>query len=52
MTSSIEPALLAAAKDARAWPFEEARKIVKRANQARRLLKPSAARCFDRTSRL
>jgi lysyl-tRNA synthetase class 1 len=30
MTTPLEPALAAAAKDARAWPFEEARKIVKR----------------------
>jgi lysyl-tRNA synthetase class 1 len=30
MTAAIDPALLAAAREARAWPFEEARKIVKR----------------------
>ena len=30
MTTPLEPALAAAAKDARAWPFEEARRIVKR----------------------
>jgi lysyl-tRNA synthetase class 1 len=30
MTTPLEPALTAAARDARAWPFEEARKIVKR----------------------
>ena len=30
MTQPLEPALAAAAKEARAWPFEEARRIVKR----------------------
>jgi lysyl-tRNA synthetase class 1 len=30
MTAAIDPALLAAAREARAWPFEEAKKIVKR----------------------
>src|SRR5688572_17461897 len=30
MTQPFDPRLIAAAKDARAWPFEEARKIVKR----------------------
>jgi lysyl-tRNA synthetase class 1 len=30
MTEPLEPALAAAAKEARAWPFEEARRIVKR----------------------
>ncbi len=42
MTTPLEPALLAAAKDARAWPFEEARKIVKRLEglQGRRRTRP------------
>jgi lysyl-tRNA synthetase, class I len=30
MTTPLEPALLAAAKEARAWPFEEARKLIAR----------------------
>jgi lysyl-tRNA synthetase class 1 len=30
MTTPIEPALIAAAREARAWPFEEARRIIKR----------------------
>ena len=30
MTEPLEPALAAAAKEARSWPFEEARRIVKR----------------------
>ena len=30
MTEPLEPALAAAAKEARAWPFEEARRIIKR----------------------
>jgi lysyl-tRNA synthetase, class I len=30
MTQALDTALIAAAKEARAWPFEEARKIVKR----------------------
>jgi lysyl-tRNA synthetase class 1 len=30
MTAAIDPALLAAARDARAWPFEEAKKILER----------------------
>src|SRR6186997_3611187 len=30
MTTPLEPALAAAATEARAWPFEEARRIVKR----------------------
>ena len=30
MTQPLEPALAAAAKDARAWPFEEARRIIRR----------------------
>jgi lysyl-tRNA synthetase, class I len=30
MIAALEPALLSAARDARAWPFEEAKKIVKR----------------------
>src|SRR5262245_29018108 len=32
----MEPALAAAAQGARAWPFEEARKIVKRLEKAKR----------------
>ena len=35
MTTPLEPALAAAAKEARAWPFEEARRIVKRLDAAR-----------------
>jgi lysyl-tRNA synthetase class 1 len=30
MTKPLEPALLAAAAEACAWPFEEARKLIKR----------------------
>ena len=30
MTAPLEPALAAAARDSRAWPFEEARRIIKR----------------------
>lgn len=30
MTAKIDPALIAAAKDAKAWPFEEARNLLKR----------------------
>ena len=34
MTEPLEPALAAAAKEARAWPFEEARRIIKRLEDA------------------
>src|SRR5690348_16697620 len=30
MSEPLDPALVAAAKDARAWPFEEARRLIKR----------------------
>ena len=35
MTTPLEPALIAAAREARAWPFEEARRIVKRLEGAK-----------------
>jgi lysyl-tRNA synthetase class 1 len=35
MTTPLDPALIAAARDARAWPFEEARRIVKRLEGAK-----------------
>ena len=35
MTKPLEPALLAAAKEARAWPFEEARKIIARVEKVK-----------------
>src|SRR5262245_58414325 len=34
-TEALEPALAAAAQDARAWPFEEARKVVRRLEKAK-----------------
>ena len=48
MTTPLEPALAAAAKDARAWPFEEARKVVRRLEKAEgRLPRRSRAVIFE-----
>jgi lysyl-tRNA synthetase class 1 len=35
MTTHVEPALAAAAKEARAWPFEEARRLIERLDRLR-----------------